>query len=367
MITLYHARDIYAALEVDPNCSQAADLKCVLLRRNKQRNELFLDLQDDSAIVQAVMTKSHVPAVAWNKAVERRPGDAILVRGHVTSEFKLARLRVDTVDLITEEVPTPELGRPTARMGLGSPVTQAFISRLTKAIREILERDGQIEIATRMISSAPPPTPGVYPLRVLYDGFGAPFFIAPSPAPQLIRTLATTSYNKVFTVSRCFSQGYRDPIVSVESVIVTSAQRNVSVDAVLINFDATIRALLSRPETRRAGKAAWPRTIRRNLGRIGEEASAGVETPEIQIFETKEPSDVSMEIGRLCWPTRQGAETEFAEYVLAEGYSVGGPKAPAYSVVSINVDRLLMLLFEQPDLRRIPALNFPVFRSSSKE
>jgi hypothetical protein len=50
--------------------------------------------------------------------------------------------------------------------------------------------------------------------------------------------------------------------------------------------------------------------------------------------------------------------SEFSEHVLAEGYAVGGKDQSAFSVITINVDRLLTLIFEQVDLRRIPALVF---------
>lgn len=357
MQTVYHARDIPAVLSVEPASVAKVRLKCVVLSRNKQKRSVFLNLQDESGAVQAVVEKEKVHDSVWTAAINLRAGEAATIHGELTTAFRGAQVRATAISPVLPEQPRVDRG---GRVGTGSPVSQVYAARLKRIVREYYQHADYAEIATRLISSIPPPSPGVYPLRVLYPGYGAPFYITPSPAPQLIDALTSTAYDQLFTVARCFTQVYRDPQVSVESVIVTSIKRKEGIQPLLVFADQMVRELLLRPETRTAHKSDWPNTQIVRLSRLGANTSAAVTCPEIQIF-TESHSDVNAsEVGRLCWPLEAAGTAEFREYVLAEGYTAGLPDDPAFSIMSINVDRLLTLILEQADLRRIPALGAAV-------
>lgn len=356
-MTVYHARDVSAALENDPSAAVEVDLKCVIISRSKQKRFLFLSVQDDSGVIQVVVDKDYIADAIWKTANGLRIGEGALVTGHVTTEFKRPGVKASAVLPVSQDDVAQDIGR--RPVDAGSTITQAYVARLERILREFLEQAGFIEIAPRMISSVPPATPCVSTLRVLYDGYGAAFHITPSPAPQLVQALASTSYSRVFAVSRCFTLGYRDPVVGVESVIVTSAQRKASIRDALGDADRMLRKLFLRQETRSSKNLAWPPTTTVELGSLGGEASAAVNAPQIQIFTNVESDGHATEIGRLCWPLAAEHKSDFSEYILAEGYTAGEAATPAFALVTINISRLLALIVEQVELRRIPALEFP--------
>lgn len=352
-MTLLHVRD----LEISGGgliAGRPVELHCIIVKRNKTRTSLFLDVQDETGVLQAVAQSDQFDEHKWSAATSLRLGDAVIVRGETTTSFRSASVACSSIELVENIVPTAQRGRRT--MGVGSPVSQAYVARLQRYIRLALEDAGYIEVATRLITSTPPPMPGLYPLKVVYDGFGAPFYITPSPVPQVIQALASTSYKRVFTVSRCFTQGYRDPVVSVESIIATAAARQTHIEALLLWLDQTVRTLLLKPETKSARTIDWPETRTISYESFEGTASAAVDQPEIQLFTGLSAAPQISTLGRLCWPRHPEMHSEFSEHVLAEGYTVGDRRSPAFSVATVNIDRLLTLLFEQAELRRIPAL-----------
>lgn len=353
---LYHVRDLASVQGGQETLDCEVDFHCIVIRRNKTKSRLFVDFQDETGFFQAVVEKESVTPIVWEIVNSLRLGDAVYLQGRTTDRFKSATVAISSVERVENLVPTAQRGRRT--MGLGSSVSQAYVARLQKFVRETFERAGYLEVATRLITSIPPPMPGLYPLRILYDGFGAPFHITPSPVPQVIQALASTSYNRVFAVSRCFTQGYRDPVVSVESIVVTGAARKVSIEEQLLWLDNSVRSLLSCPETRSSRTIDWQPTRVVEYDTFEGTASSAVDQPQAQIFLNSGATTQRRIIGRLCWPRHPEMASEFSEHVLAEGYAVGGKDQSAFSVITINVDRLLTLIFEQVDLRRIPALVF---------
>lgn len=354
---LHHARDVLVATKDHARFGVDVRLRCILIGRTRSKAALFLDIQDDTGQIQAVLAQSVDNLDEWKAAVEYRVGNSLDIIGKTSGKYSAAIVEITRLSAISVGEPVAERGRRS--VGLGSPITQAYVARLQRIIRNAFEEDGYVEISTRMISSSAPPSPGLYPLRVLYDGFGAPFYIAPSPAPQLIQTLSSTSYDRVFTISRCFTQGYRDPVVSVESVIIVAATRGQSIRDRLLAADTLIRDLLLRPETRTSQAVSWPTTRLLSFEAVDATSSAAVSSPEIQLFRGIAGGGGPTELGRLCWPRHPELRTQFSEYVIAEGYSVGRADAVAFSVLTINVDRLLTLILEQADLRRIPSLVGP--------
>lgn len=352
-MAIHHIRDLLL-IDVSVETAATALLKCIVIKRNKQGRRLFIDVQDDTGATQLVVEQEHVAPGHWEFAVARRAGESIVVSVTRSAKFPSASALVTSIEAVTS--PAPLLQRGMRSNGLASPVTQAYVARLQRHLRQSLEEESYIEVVTRLITSSKP-APGLYPLKVLYDGYGAPFYISPSPVPQLVQTLANTPYDKVFAVAKCFTQGYRDPIVSVESTIVTFAARRSTLEQGLRSADSLIRVLLKQAGALPGGSDAVPPELPTRRSRLDDSSSSAVTAPEIQIFAPPEPGLAISESGRLCWPTLREGHDSFREYVVAEGFCVGTATSPAYSVITINVDKLISMLFEHVDLRRIPSLS----------
>src|SRR5262249_43516419 len=155
------------------------DFHCIVIGRNKTKSRVFLDCQDETGFFQGVVEEEKTTSVVWQTALELRPGDAVYLKGSSTDQFPTAGATIRAIEKVENLLPNAERGRRT--MGLGSSVSQAYVARLQRFVRKAFEDVGFIEIATRLVTSTPPPMPGLYPLRVLYEGFGAPFHITPSP------------------------------------------------------------------------------------------------------------------------------------------------------------------------------------------
>jgi hypothetical protein len=361
-VTVYYIKDVLQNLKTSA-IGSAVLLKCILLKRNKTRKLLILDVYDESGTTQILIERGQVGEDRWASTVELRGGDPITVAGHTTDKYidpqnTSLNLRVtvvaDKVEASKDARPTVDRGRRV--IGLVSPITQVYLSRLKQIIASDLSEHGYVEIDTRMISSHPPKRPGPYPLKVHYDGYGAPFYIVPSPVPQLIQLLLSSHYPSAYCISRCFTQGYRDPIVSVESLIISIARRQASIRDLLLLGDEILRKLLVSSGTNTA-KKALPKTIIADHGELGQDTGASVLVPEVQIFRQKHPSPEAFEFGRLCWPRPEGKDSGFREYIIAEGHTAGVTESPAFAAMTINIDRLLTLVFEQIELRRIPDIS----------
>lgn len=368
---IYHLRDLVHRLSAY-RVGEKVDLQAIIIDRNKRGNFIFLSVQDETDNTQVIFKRIDVSAGAWEVAVGLRAGDSVRISGLSTRDFLDSapqkgvpnRTIQTAATIIGEDVrklasAKPTLDRGGRTVGLSSPVTQVFLSRLKNQLLEELHKaePDLDEIDTRLVTSQPPKPGGAYPLKVHYDGYGAPFYIVPSPVPQLIQLLATTPRKGAFCVSRCFTQGYRDPIVSVESLIVSIACRGRTVGDLLLSADRMFRSLLENDPIERkklVPNAPKPKIVRHE--QFDSKADAAVLQPEVQLFRTPEMQPSAFEIGRLCWPPLSKATADFQEYVIAEGHTAGTPQNTAYAVMTINIDRLLTIVFEQIDLRRIPNL-----------
>jgi hypothetical protein len=169
-----------------------------------------------------------------------------------------------------------------------------------------------------------------------------------------VRFASRTTFDALFSISRSFTQTYRDPVASVESVIISIFKRGIGVGECLQFANEQILKILTdhAPDDVPALQRGLPR---HNAYSSFELAGKAVQEPEIQVFElAEEPNQI---MGRLCWPSKAENIGHFSEYVLAEGFAVGKSENPGFSVVSINVDRVFNLMFDDADIRRIPNLS----------
>lgn len=345
----FHIRDLSGAL---PDGTDV-HFKCLILKRKVVKKYLlFMTVQDESGICQVVFKKGMHDDKDWERLTLFRNGDPVVIKGTTTSDFNSASVLGSTAEVLGDEPIT--IGRQ--HISMGSAVSYAYLARLKNNIIVHLKNQLFEEVDTRLISSAPPSFPGAYPLKIHYDGYGADFHIVPTPVSQLIHTLSSAPYERVFSVGRCFTQGYRDPVVSVESLVISMAARRMDITSLLKIVDSISREILLQQPT----GEDLPNDIGKlrvvEITNISAATTPAVSSSQIQLFQI-EDSDQEMTAGRLCWPCSGDNSEPFKEFVVAEGYAAGDSQNPAYSVITINVDRLMSVLFEFTDIRRIPTLS----------
>lgn len=352
---LVFARDMHRSYELRGSraIGTAAHASGLIARRTKTQRHLFFDVVDETGSIQVVVPAT---ALCWDAALALRVRDAVRVQGQL--DLLTPRHGARVLTLIANDLEQPTSVVPHAA---APPI---YLARLANHFRAALTKAGYAEVETKLISSQWP-SGGVEVLKVLYDGMGpGSFALAPSPAPQLIGHLIRLPVDRVFAVSRCITPTYRDPHVSTEASVVAAAASDVSLAEVL-TFVHDVAVELQRsgstaPLTNVAAQLAlkelpWPPY----------RSAAGVQFPELQVFEPvemPEATDRGAErlIARLCWPYAH-EEPQFRDYVLAEGHSLvtrdeEGHAEPSLTVVTINIERLLTLLLNEHEGRRIPAL-----------
>lgn len=336
--------------------SFAVDVSCIITNKERYRSKMvdtiLLKLNDESGDASAVFRKNQCDQENWDSARTLRIGDTVRIKGVTTTGLDQADIICSSAQKLSnlKIVGT----RITASKDSISAVTQVYVARLKHALAMTLRESGYSEIDTRMISSAPPFSGGVYPLKIHYDGYGGQFHISPTPVPQLIRFASRTTFDSLFSISRSFTQTYRDPVASVESVIISIFKRGLGIGDCLEFANAQILKILidHAPD----GVPVFHQGIpKRGAYFRFEHAEKAVSEPEIQVFDMADETGQIM--GRLCWPSKIENIGHFSEYVLAEGFAVGPADNPAFSVISINIDRVFNLLFDDADIRRIPDLS----------
>lgn len=368
---IFHLQEAFSRLRANYD-GEPIRGKCIVLGRRRRGGLLFFSVQDESEIAQILLKKAEVGEITWRTAISLEVGNSIEFEGQTTLFYLNAENRrdldgelpnfdnsatilVDQLSVATTSRPNVDRGRRI--VGLTSPITQIYLAKMKQRIVAGLTKfDGLVEVDVRLISATPPRPGGVYPLQIHYPGYGAPFFVVPSPIPQLLQIIASTQIEGAFSVSRCFTQGYRDPIVSVESLIVSVVWRGRRVSELLMIADDLLREFIEDDQIFTGAKKIYDRTKTRRFGDLAEAGGAAVAAPEIQVFDPPDGARAVFEVARLCWPRLAANDRDFGEYVIAEGHSSGSEDRPAFSTMTFNIDRLLTLAFEQIELRRIPSI-----------
>lgn len=331
----------------------------LITRRNKRKTTLFLDLVDGTGKIQALLPRGESETL-WEAAIGFSERSRVAITGRVVRSAT-GQTSVE-ISSITEH-PVSAGARGARRGGsLGAdvaeerPPTALYLARLENHFRHAIQEHGFTEVSMRLISASSP-VGGVEPLRVIYDGYGSAFFLAPSPVPQLVREIIDTPYDRLFSVSRCITQTYRDPHVSVESVILAGVASDLDITTVLALCHELAADLYQSDRTAPIRDLAgalsqsslpWPPPVEYSV----------VDKPELQLFDRTVDGDDSRStrLGRLCWPFETSDEYLHAEYVLAEGYTELSEGEPTLTGFVVNVERLLHMLLDGTDIRQIPTL-----------
>ncbi len=351
----YYVRDVRRASELfaDSVVGAPAELSGLITRRTKGKAALFLDIEDGTGTIQLMALRRRGESF-WEHVLTFHSRAKVRASGTIVRS-DTGELSLEVSDLSAHSFPAPK-ARAGAHADEVLTLTGVYLARLQRHFRGQLEKEGFTEVSTRLISRRWP-SGGVHPLKIVYDGFGKPFFLSTSPVPQLVRALIDSPFSRVFSMSRCFTQTYRDPYVSVESVIASGAATDIEITDVLrmchaiaVDLYASDRTapLTHVAKTVHAVQLDWPADPRR----------PAVTEPEIQLFSLPAGDhERSTRVAKLCWPFDSPDPFLHNEYVVAEGYSELIRGGASLTCFTINVERLLAILLTDCDIRRIPALS----------
>lgn len=359
---LVYARDCRRAYELEGKSvlGQPARIRGIITRRTKTKHKTFLDVADRTGDTIQLVIESSSPC--WGVATTVGPRDTVLAHGALTvmhpKHDQSPVLSIAATDLSKvrsaedeEKADDPEVA------GSVAPHRAIYVARLANHFRQRLVAQAFSEVATKLISTDWPDD-GVEVLRVTFEGFGAPIFLSPSPVPQLIDSIIESPFNRIFSVGRCITPTYRDPHVSTEADVIA-----------VVALDMHIRRVLEEVhkmavELYRSGPTAPLRSVRttvevKSLEWPPSGLATAVSDPELQIFapldRNNSLSGPGTELARLCWP-RDDPQPQLRDCVLAEGYSQLAGEQATLTAAVINIERLLTLLIEERNIRRIPKL-----------
>lgn len=336
------ASDARVHHQLYPATSLEARLRGRITRTNRRGGICFLTLLDVSESIQLVAERSSLSEASWEAVRCLARGSSVRVSGAVreTSNGTISVFLSDAPKLLRSPTADSLLSDHFDEVG-----AQLLLARLSGFAREFFLDNEFNEIEARLLSTAWPEG-GLNPLRVHYPGFGrGSFYLAISPVPQLFRAQVATHQDRVFTVTRCFTSSYLDHIAGVESVILSAQMLDFGLSGAAQLAGRAVSGVLRnfRPEMA-ADTMAGTNTVLRP----GVWPPAGdridVQEAEIQIY--TEINDLQADINglfRLVFPP---------DYLLAEGYCYSVDDALRFTVLNINLERMVPLL-RSGSLRRV--------------
>ncbi|MET8267206.1 OB-fold nucleic acid binding domain-containing protein [Micromonospora arida] len=342
--TILYARDVESHLRLLPEAAPDVRLTGLLTRVRLHGGVAFLDFRDVTGAIQVVAERRLFPAEAWGLI------KGLITPTRVSVSGWAGRTRNGRVAVFVREVPAAlgsSLEQPLSQAAPDYAQTgmQMFLARLRNKASEFFRSVGYLEIEPKLIS-ATWPSPGLEPLRVQYQGFGFPAFLAPSPSSQLLDALIATGAKRVFAVSRCFTTTFRDEKSSAESLILSAKEVGEPEGN---QYDTIRRAVLhvfgdfqTLPEGYYQAADDWHS---RTLDWGGPSLHEPVATPTFETYlnpagTLSAPSSTQISrLFRLVWPKRR---------VIAEGcrerLEVGLP----VTSTTLHLERMVSLLRDVP-------------------
>ena len=217
---LFYCRDVESHLRLQSNTEADADLRGLITSVRKLGKIIFFTLQDATGVMQLIVRKQDVSPEDWELVRKLKVRTRVWVRGSVglSESGKPTIFLQQTPEVQDRTLESPISGSTPEYAQIGN---QIFVARLRNRAAEFWREQGYVEIEPKYISNQWS-SEGVEPLQVVYPGFGASAYLAPTPATQLLEALVATGAEAVFATSRFFSTTFRDEKSSVESLIVSA-------------------------------------------------------------------------------------------------------------------------------------------------
>lgn len=311
---LLYARDVRSHHRLQPLVEASARISGLVTRVGGHGRVRFISLRDATGSIQLIAERGKLGDADWETVKAVRAGQRITAVGGIGLS------RNGELSISLTEAPISRSNDLGASLSQGEDDyarvgSQILAARLRNRATAFFRRQGFVEIEPALISASWR-SPGLEPLLVQYQGFGAPAYLAPSPASQLLDALVATGVNRVFAVSRCFTTTYRDEKSSAESSILVTKAFEMSMEEANELVREAVTEVLGDLETLpeeitplltdwTAKKKAWP----------PEPGSGEYGTPTIELYsdpveqQGQDPTQIA-EVSRVVWPpNRVIAET----------------------------------------------------------
>ena len=363
-ITVKTIRDAKTAFRVNPSAQYNAELRGIVVSRNKTKATTFLMLNDGTDSIQVIVPNELFTAANTAVAESAR----IRVDGIVT-EFENKRTGLATLSIMSAKAPAilPDLSNNSGDLiaDFEEVGIHVLLARIKDSARGYFSSERFTEIEPRYLSLHWEET-AIKPLLVNYIGFGAPIYLVPSPKAQLLRAVATTNLPRVFTISRYFSMNYRDGISGQDSTIVTAAGLDMNITEATSISEAAIRRICGGIETLPEDQGLLAESPTTEHLKVMPADPARVSVPTMQIIGPDVSSDDSstLTLFRLLWPSGNGATL-----AVADGSCEVYPSGVIISYISVHIERILVVLNRNASLRRNRSIDQrgPLLTDRSKE
>jgi hypothetical protein len=343
-IVLKQCRDVQSYLALEGTTAAEAELTGLITAVRPIGRICFFTLRDVTGVVQLSASRDQLSDDAWNAVTGLRTGNLVTAVGTVgRSKRGEPSILLEDAPIVRETVlDSPISGAQVDYPHVG---TQIFVARLRNRASEFLRDAGYLEIEPKLIS-ADWRTEGVEPLELVYPGFGASAYLAPTPATQLIDALIATGSAAVFAQSRCFSTTYRDEKSSHESVIVAARAVGIGPDEHYRRIQECVAFTFGELQTLpQAGLFPTDQWRQRMVDApLSGDRSEHVKEPTLVVYRSPNigPSAggiTVLELCRLVWPPRR---------TIAEGSRELLDNGLAFASMVIHIERMASLLRDVP-------------------
>lgn len=333
---LFHCRDIWKFHKLLPSVLVFADIRGLIADLIDRGGIIIMRLIDATGQIRVEFHRSESNEESWRIIKKIRKMDRICITG-------LVREKEEKLFIIPEgfQIFLPKTISNLSLQELDENIvsSQFFLARIRSRAASFLINNGFEEFEPNMISVTRGETK-IDPLRVIFNGYGSPLYLIPSPAAQLREAIITAPAEKVFCVSRCFSATIRDGYTSAESMILCLRQLNISIEEICTLGESIIKNILGHfttmPEiydaTWLSGKA-WKRVTCKTIFPEG-----AIDLPEIQI-QLAQPEEKISHIFRVIWPPN---------HIIAEGHIESISKDISLGGMTIHLEKIVLILKDFP-------------------
>ena len=341
---LFYCRDVESHLKFLGEAEVNAELRGLITKVRDMGKIIFFDLRDATGLVQLLGNRRNIPEEEWESVQKIKPGMRVWVAGSI------GRTKAGQATVFLNRA--PQLKDLTFESSVGSATpeyaqvgNQMFVARLRNRAAEFWREQGYLEIEPKYISTRWS-SQGVEPLQIVYPGFGASAYLAPTPATQLLEALVVTGADAVFATGRLFSTTFRDEKSSAESLIVSartigpSHPQHLQLAKQCVEF--TFGNLETFPEAGLAGLNEW-----REVQLTGERDNSRSQTvivPTLEIYEMPtfvraESQGKILTLFRLVWPPSR---------TIAEGATEQIGDDLILASTTVHIERMASLLRDLP-------------------
>jgi hypothetical protein len=344
------ARDALIHVELIPERSARVELRGVITRVRNHGGLIFYIFEDATATLQLLARRDRFGPDDWVQMRRVKPSARVIAKGMMSKSLS-GEPTVVLDDLLRPLDSTETSGAARTIRSLDRVGVRLFLARLRYKAEAFFRSRGFLQIEPNFISTTWDIV-GIEPLRVEYEGFGAPTYLTPSPSPQLLAAMEATGSDKAFAVGRCFTTTYRDETTSAESLILMAKVARATINDLADLSQEALSATLGDRETMpenylQLTKDGWRSVLLEEPPLPGRLA---LSAPIIRIYElpsegpdTPNGTISGVAILQACWPPR---------HVLAEGSVRKLSGQTGIGTITLFLERMVPLLKDVP-LRQI--------------